>query len=72
MDIGVMGHIKMTARKVLRRSRPHGERGKRIVPSIEEELDELETPYERECNDAYDEREEQINGLDRSDDENIG
>ncbi len=41
-----MGYIRMIARKTLRRSKPHGPRGKRIEPTVEQGLDDMETDAE--------------------------
>ena len=41
-----MGYLRMTARKILRRSKPHGPRGKRIEPTVEQGLRDIEDDAE--------------------------
>lgn len=48
-----MGYIKMTHRKVLRRSRPHGPRGKRIEPTVEQGLDEIAEDADAAMDELY-------------------
>lgn len=40
------GYIKFTSRKTLRRSRPHGLRGKRIEPTVKQGLQDIEDDVE--------------------------
>lgn len=44
----------MTARKILRRSKPHGPRGKRIEPTVEQGFKDIEDDIAAAWDEVYD------------------